>query len=79
LSRRDKKQPKSHKASKTVQEYQSMVEKLHPSLRESFVLLPPPGTRLTVEQLEAVFGGDLRGLRELARLAYQPGKTDPEL
>lgn len=44
------------------------VEQIHPSLRDSFVALPPIGTPLTGEQLRAVFGGDLRALRELWRL-----------
>ena len=56
-----------------------VVEHLHPSLREGFVALPPAGTRLTPSQLEAVFGGDLRGLREMARLVYQTGESGPEL
>ncbi len=45
---------------------------IHPSLRESFVQLPPVGTPLTNEQLAAVFGGDLRALLEfLCRLRLQ--------
>ena len=55
-----------------------VMEHLHPSLREGFVALPPAGTRLTPSQLEAVFAGDLRALRELARLAYKSGEDAPE-
>lgn len=54
------------------------LEQLHPSLKESFVPLPPKGTRLTPEQMEAVFAGDLRGLRDLARLAYKSSDDVPE-
>jgi hypothetical protein len=55
-----------------------VIERLHPSLKESFVPLPPKGTRLTPIQLEAVFAGDLRALRDLARLAYKSGEDAPE-
>lgn len=55
-----------------------VVERLHPSLKESFVPLPPKGTRLTPQQLEAVFAGDLRALRDLARLAYKSSEDAPE-
>jgi hypothetical protein len=55
-----------------------VVERLHPSLKESFVPLPPKGTRLTPQQLEAVFAGDLRALRDLARLVYKSGEDTPE-
>jgi hypothetical protein len=54
------------------------LEYLHPSLRESFVALPPAGIQLTQSQLEAVFAGDLRALRELARLAYKSGEDASE-
>ena len=50
-----------------------LLEQIHPSLRDSFVALPPLGTPLTEEQLQAVFGGDLRALRDLWLLAYQAG------
>ncbi len=56
-----------------------VIERLHPSLQESFVPLPPAGTRLTPEQMEAVFAGDLRALWQIARLTYQTGKSEPEL
>jgi hypothetical protein len=51
-----------------AQPIQQFAEQIHPSLRDSFVALPPIGTPLTGEQLRAVFGGDLRALRELWRL-----------
>ncbi len=85
MSRPNKKPPKSqtkaHDATKdrNNKALQEIMERLHPSLRESFVPLPPAGTILTSQQLEAIFGGDLRGLRDLARLAYQSDKTEPEL
>jgi hypothetical protein len=37
----------------------------------SFIPLPPSGTALSDEQLKAIFGGDLRVLQDMARLAYQ--------
>jgi hypothetical protein len=46
------------------------LEHLHHSLRESFVSLPPFGTRLNQQQLDAIFGGDLRVLSDVAKLAY---------
>jgi hypothetical protein len=55
-----------------------VMERLHPSLRESFVPLPPVGTTLTQAQLDAVFAGDLRVLRDLARLAYKSCEDAPE-
>lgn len=50
-----------------------LLEQIHPSLRDSFMALPPLGTPLTEEQLQAVFGGDVRALRDLWLLAYQAG------
>ena len=44
---------------------------LAPNLTESFIPLPPPGTKLSPEQLKAVFGGDMRAFQDMARLAYQ--------
>ncbi len=55
-----------------------IAERLHPSLKESFVALPPVGTRLNADQLTAVFAGDLRALRDLARLAYKSCEDEPE-
>jgi hypothetical protein len=55
-----------------------VMERLHPSLKESFVPLPSKGTHLTPKQLEAVFAGDLRALRDLARLAYKSDEDAPE-
>jgi len=56
-----------------------VIERLHPSLQGSFVPLPPAGTRLTPEKLEAVFGGDLRGLHEIARLVHQTSEFEAKL
>lgn len=55
-----------------------VMERLHPSLRESFVPLPPKGIRLTQKQLDAVFAGDLRALRDLVRLAYKSSEDTPK-
>jgi hypothetical protein len=41
------------------------------NLASSFIPLPPSGMALSDEQLKAVFGGDLRVLQDMARLAYQ--------
>lgn len=51
---------------------------LHPSLQLSFVALPPAGTQLTSQQLEAIFGGDVRAWRDLAQLAYKSDESDAE-
>ncbi|MBK8022303.1 MAG: hypothetical protein IPK19_12955 [Chloroflexi bacterium] len=51
-------------------------DRLHPELQSSFVSLPGGGTQLTSEQLDAVFGGDRRALRDIAKLIYQTAKTD---
>jgi hypothetical protein len=52
--------------------------RVHESLRESFTPLPPKGTTLSPEQLQAVFGGDLKTLKEMTRLTQKPRKYDPE-
>lgn len=46
-----------------------LEDRIHPSLRESFVPLPPVGTPLTDEQLKAIFNGDRKALRDLWRLS----------
>jgi len=51
---------------------------LHSSLRASFVALPPAGTALTPEQLQAIFGENLQALCDLAQLAYQSGEIGAE-
>lgn len=82
---RPKKKPKSQSKVTTTAERgdnvinQEIAERLHPSLRENFVPLPQAGTILTLEQLEAIFGGDLRGLHALAQLAYQSNKNETQL
>jgi hypothetical protein len=53
-------------------------QQLHPSLHVSFVALPPAGISLTPEQLQAIFGDDVRALRDLAQLAYKSDETDAE-
>ena len=44
---------------------------LSSNLVDSFIPLPPSGTKLSPEQLKAIFGGDMRVLQDMARLAYQ--------
>ena len=52
--------------------------KLSMKLFDTFVPLPPAGTKLSPEQLDAVFGGDMRALQDLARLAYQSDDGEAE-
>jgi hypothetical protein len=54
-----------------------LAERVHPSLRASFVPLPGVDTVLTDEQLDAVFGGDLSALRDMLRLVRQSSESDP--
>ena len=49
-------------------EQRPLAERLHPSLRENYVALPPAGEPLTDEQLTSVFGGDLRAIGDVLRL-----------
>ncbi len=51
---------------------------LAPNLTDSFIPLPPPGTKLSPEQLKAIFGGDMRAFQDMARLAYQPDDNEAE-
>ncbi len=53
-----------------------VTARVHESLRESFIPLPPKGTVLSTEQLQAVFGGDLKALRDMARLTRKSRKSD---
>jgi hypothetical protein len=62
-----------------VSTYENVLDQLHPSLIGSFVPLPPAGIKLTIEQLNGVFDGDVRALSDIARLAYQTRETDPKL
>jgi len=55
-----------------------VVVDLHESLRESFTPLPPKGTALSSEQLLWIFGGDLKALRDMARLTRKSRKTDSD-
>lgn len=55
------------------------LEHLHPSLRESFVPLPPIGMTLNEHQLMSVFGGDIRALSDVVRLVYQPEPFETDL
>lgn len=51
---------------------------VHESLRESFTPLLPKGTMLSPEQLQAVFGGDVKALKEMARLTRKSRKSDSD-
>lgn len=60
----------------TAQSAQSNeLDHLHPSLKDSFVSLPGGSTMLTPAQLDAVFGGDRRALRDIAKLIFQTLET----
>lgn len=52
------------------------LDRLHPSLRDSFVSLPGGSNMLTSEQLDAVFGGDRCALRDMAKLLFQTLETE---
>lgn len=52
------------------------LDRLHPSLRETFVSLPGGDSMLTPEQLDAVFGGDRRALRDMAKLIFKMDETE---
>ena len=80
MSDRNKKQRKMGAAARqnAALTLQDILERLHPSLHESFILLPPAGTSLSPEQLEAVFAGDLRGLRDMVKLVYKPRQHESE-
>ena len=54
-----------------------MWGQLHPSLRATFVSLPGRDSMLTPEQLDAVFGGDRRALRDMVKLVFQTPPTEP--
>ncbi len=55
----------------------TIMERLHPSLRNGFISLPGNNTPLTREQLKAIFGGDLKALREVIKL-IQHRSSDAE-
>ena len=61
----------------TMFEEGPLLRRLHPSLRATFVSLPGGDSMLTPEQLDAVFGGDLRALRDMAKLVFQTSTTEP--
>ncbi|MCK6581305.1 MAG: hypothetical protein L6Q98_24710 [Anaerolineae bacterium] len=52
------------------------LDRLHPSLRTTFVSLPGGDSMLTPEQLDAIFGGDRRALRDMAKLIFQTPETE---
>ena len=60
----------------TQSENESNLERLHPSLRDTFVSLPGGDSMLTLEQLDAVFVGDRRALRDIAKLIFQTEETE---
>ncbi|MDX2141336.1 MAG: hypothetical protein SF123_24840 [Chloroflexota bacterium] len=64
----------------TVQPEQACdVERLHPSLRATFVSLPGGDSMLTPEQLDAIFGGDRRALRDMTKLIFANGENGTKL
>jgi len=61
---------------KTYSQKEITLDCLHPSLRETFVSLPGGDSMLTPEQLDSLFGGDRRALRDMAQLIFKTDKTD---
>jgi hypothetical protein len=53
-----------------------LLGRLHPSLRETYLSLPGGDSMLTPEQLDAIFGGDRRALRDMAKLVFQTPTTE---
>jgi hypothetical protein len=47
---------------------QEILSKLHPTLRKSFTALPDDAP-LSKQQLRALFGGDLKALRDLLKFS----------
>ncbi len=45
------------------------------TLSDSFVALPSLGSKLSNQQLQAVFGGDINAIHELAQLAHHSDDT----
>lgn len=66
----DKKQVVANKMGKI--EYKNLAT----NLNDSFIPLPPSGAKLSTEQLKAIFGGDMRVLEDMARLAYQSNDNE---
>ena len=56
-----------------------LVERVHPSLREKFIPLPKADDVLTDEQLAEIFGGDLKALRDVIKLAKYMVQDNTEL
>lgn len=69
---------KSSTDNNSIEPTSDVAVRVHESLRESFTPLPPKGTVLSPEQLQAVFGGDLKALKEMARLTRKSRKSDPD-
>lgn len=69
---------KSSTDNNPIEPTSDVAVRVHESLRESFTPLPPKGTMLSPEQLQAVFGGDLKALKEMARLTRKSSKSDPD-
>lgn len=69
---------KSSTDNNPIEPTSDVAVRVHESLRESFTPLPPKGTVLSPEQLQAVFGGDLKALKEMARLTRKSRKSDPD-
>lgn len=69
---------KSSTDNNPIEPTSDVAVRVHESLRESFTPLPPKGTVLSPEQLQAVFGGDLRALKDMARLTRKLPKSDSD-
>ena len=69
---------KSSTDNNPIEPTSDVAVRVHESLRESFTPLPPKGTALSPEQLQAVFGGDLRALKDMARLTWKSQKSVPD-
>lgn len=75
MQARDQKSSSDHNP---IEPTPDVAVRVHESLRESFTPLPPKGTVLSPEQLQAVFGGDLKALKEMARLTRKSRKSDSD-
>lgn len=69
---------KSSTDNNPIEPTSDVAVRVHESLRESFTPLPPKGTVLSPEQLQAVFGGDLKALKDMARLTRKSRKSDSD-
>ena len=73
--KRRKKSPKKQQHTAIA----DLVQRVHPSLRAKFIPLPKPDDVLTDEQLAEIFGGDLKALRDVIKLAKYVVQDNTEL